>query len=67
MSAERHALVFGASGFIGRWLVVELASQGVRVTAAVRSSASADELDDLAAGARRYQRHRQRPGRLRRR
>ena len=41
----RHALVFGASGFIGRWLVVELASQGVRVTAAVRSEASADQLN----------------------
>ena len=45
MSAPRHALVFGASGFIGRWLVVELVSQGVRVTPAVRSATSADELE----------------------
>ena len=45
MSATRHALVFGASGFIGRWLAVELVSQSVRVTAAVRSTASADELE----------------------
>ena len=44
--ATRHALVFGASGFIGRWLVVELASQGVQVTAAVRSEDSADQLND---------------------
>lgn len=40
----RHALVFGATGFLGRWLIVELASQGVLVTAAVRSAESADQL-----------------------
>lgn len=45
MSAARHALVFGASGFIGRWLVAELASQGVQVTSVVRSEASAEELN----------------------
>jgi nucleoside-diphosphate-sugar epimerase len=43
--SARHALVFGATGFIGRWLVVELVAQGVRVTAAVRSETSADELN----------------------
>lgn len=41
---DRHALVFGATGFLGRWLIVELASQGVPVTAAVRSAGSADQL-----------------------
>jgi dihydroflavonol-4-reductase len=45
VTAERHALVFGASGFIGRWLVVELAAHGVRVTAAVRSEESGAALD----------------------
>ncbi|WP_183098715.1 alpha/beta fold hydrolase [Nocardioides pelophilus] len=59
MSAERHALVFGASGFIGRWLARELLSQGVRVTIAVRSETSGDQVDvwlrehGHAAGARR--------------
>lgn len=42
---RRHALVFGASGFLGRWLILELATQGVQVTAAVRSAASADHLN----------------------
>jgi dihydroflavonol-4-reductase len=36
--------VFGASGFIGRWLVKELLGQGVPTTAAVRSPASARRL-----------------------
>lgn len=36
----RHALVFGATGFIGRHLVLELARSGVRVTTATRSDAS---------------------------
>lgn len=40
MTAPRTALVFGASGFIGRWLVRELLSQGVSVVAAVRSASS---------------------------
>ncbi|WP_426999116.1 NAD-dependent epimerase/dehydratase family protein [Pseudarthrobacter sp. N5] len=40
MTASRTALVFGASGFIGRWLVRELLLQGVAVVAAVRSAGS---------------------------
>ena len=40
----RTALVFGASGFIGRWLVKELLAQGIATTAAVRSSASGGRL-----------------------
>ncbi|MHA6668208.1 SDR family oxidoreductase [Homoserinimonas sp. A447] len=36
MTADRRALVIGASGFIGRWLVKELLEQGVDVTVAVR-------------------------------
>ena len=38
---HRSALVFGASGFVGRWLVKELLDQGVPTTAAMRSIASA--------------------------
>lgn len=38
---QRSALVFGASGFLGRWLVKELLDQDVHLTAAVRSAASA--------------------------
>jgi len=45
MDSGRHALVFGATGFIGRWLVVELAAQGVPVTVAVRSETSAAGLN----------------------
>lgn len=41
---QRTALVFGASGFLGRWLVKELLDQGVRTTAAVRSAASGGAL-----------------------
>ena len=41
---SRAALVFGASGFIGRWLVKELLGQGVATVAAVRSPASARQL-----------------------
>jgi nucleoside-diphosphate-sugar epimerase len=37
---QRTAVVFGASGFIGRWLVKELLDQGVPTTAVVRSTAS---------------------------
>ncbi|GGK32855.1 SDR family oxidoreductase [Nocardia camponoti] len=40
MTVERHALVFGASGFIGRHLIVALDRAGVRVTAATRSADS---------------------------
>ena len=41
---RRTAVVVGASGFIGRWLVKELVSQGVRTTAVVRSETSAAHL-----------------------
>ncbi|MHA7262874.1 SDR family oxidoreductase [Arthrobacter sp. TMN-37] len=37
MDSRRHALVFGATGFIGRWLVKELLDQGIPTTAAVRT------------------------------
>jgi nucleoside-diphosphate-sugar epimerase len=37
---SRHALVFGASGLVGRHLVLTLAEAGVEVTAAVRSGES---------------------------
>lgn len=43
MSAEsrpRHALIFGASGLIGRHLVMTLAKSGAKVTAAVRTTES---------------------------
>jgi nucleoside-diphosphate-sugar epimerase len=40
MSAERHALIFGATGFIGRHVALELGRAGVRVTAASRSEES---------------------------
>ena len=36
----RHALVFGASGLVGRHLVLTLAEAGANVTAAVRSAES---------------------------
>ena len=36
----RHALVFGASGFVGRHLVLALSRESTTVTAAVRSEAS---------------------------
>ncbi|SCG40007.1 alpha/beta fold hydrolase [Micromonospora coxensis] len=42
--ADRRALVFGATGFLGRWLIVELTAQGIPVTAAVRGADSADRL-----------------------
>ena len=40
----RAALVFGASGFIGRWLTMELLNRGVATTVAVRSDSSATGL-----------------------
>lgn len=40
MSTPRHALVFGASGLIGRHLVMTLAKSGAKVTAAVRTAES---------------------------
>lgn len=42
--ASRQALVFGASGLIGRHLVLTLAQAGANVTAAVRSEASAERV-----------------------
>ncbi len=36
MKSNRHALVFGATGFIGKWLTRELLDQGIPTTAAVR-------------------------------
>ncbi|WP_052226738.1 alpha/beta fold hydrolase [Microbacterium mangrovi] len=43
--SPRHALVFGASGLIGRYLVLALAEAGADVTAAVRTAASGARLD----------------------
>ncbi|OFI39286.1 NAD-dependent epimerase [Arthrobacter sp. SW1] len=40
----RHALVFGASGLIGRHLVLTLAKAGAHVTAAVRNAASGERV-----------------------
>jgi dihydroflavonol-4-reductase len=37
MKTNRHALVFGATGFIGRWLTKELLDQGIPTTAALRN------------------------------
>ncbi|MCI0156492.1 alpha/beta fold hydrolase [Leifsonia shinshuensis] len=37
---SRHALVFGASGLVGRHLVLTLAAAGAKVTAAVRNAES---------------------------
>ncbi|GAA0343386.1 alpha/beta fold hydrolase [Actinoallomurus spadix] len=39
-AADRHALVFGATGFIGRHLVLALGRAGVRVSTATRNPAS---------------------------
>jgi nucleoside-diphosphate-sugar epimerase/pimeloyl-ACP methyl ester carboxylesterase len=41
----RHALVFGASGLVGRHLILALAAAGANVTAAVRSAESAARLE----------------------
>ena len=38
---SRHALIFGATGLVGRHLILALAGDGARVTAAVRSATSA--------------------------
>lgn len=43
--APRHALVFGASGLIGRHLVLALAHAGAQVTAAVRSAESGTRVE----------------------
>ena len=41
----RHALVFGASGLVGRHLVLTLAAAGARVTAAVRTAESGARME----------------------
>lgn len=48
--APRHALVFGASGLIGRHLILALVQAGARVTATVRSSGSAAKLQQWLRG-----------------
>ncbi|WP_369149050.1 alpha/beta fold hydrolase [Streptomyces sp. R44] len=47
---ERHALVLGASGFIGRHVVLALGRAGVRVSAAARSHESHQRLAQWLAG-----------------
>ncbi|MDD7836459.1 SDR family oxidoreductase [Paenarthrobacter sp. AB444] len=47
--SSRHALVFGATGHIGKWLVRELLMQDVTVTAAVRTGHSFQKLTDWLA------------------
>ncbi|MGQ7310610.1 alpha/beta fold hydrolase [Microbacterium arabinogalactanolyticum] len=42
---SRHALVFGASGLIGRHLILSLAASGAEVTAAVRSADSGARIE----------------------
>ncbi|MGN7977038.1 alpha/beta fold hydrolase [Microbacterium sp. 22195] len=42
---SRHALVFGASGLIGRHLILSLAAAGAEVTAAVRSADSGARIE----------------------
>ncbi|SEI77650.1 Thioester reductase domain-containing protein [Arthrobacter sp. yr096] len=44
--SSRHALVFGATGHIGQWLVRELLQQGVTVSVAVRTEHSFRRLAD---------------------
>ncbi|SHN74103.1 alpha/beta fold hydrolase [Cryptosporangium aurantiacum] len=44
MSADRHALVFGATGLVGRHVVLALGRDGVRVSTAGRSAASSARL-----------------------
>jgi nucleoside-diphosphate-sugar epimerase/pimeloyl-ACP methyl ester carboxylesterase len=43
--SSRHALVFGASGLVGRHLVLALAAAGAEVTAAVRTPESGARLE----------------------
>jgi len=42
---NRHALVFGASGLVGRHMVLTLAEAGARVTAAVRTAESGTRVE----------------------
>lgn len=46
----RNALVFGATGFIGRWLVKELLGRGIATTAAVRDLSRSTRLTDWLTG-----------------
>jgi dihydroflavonol-4-reductase len=46
VSTQRTALVFGATGFIGRWLTAQLLGERMEVVAAVRSATSAERLLD---------------------
>ncbi|MEV4111268.1 alpha/beta fold hydrolase [Nonomuraea sp. NPDC049695] len=48
-AANRHALVFGATGFVGRHLILALDEAGVRVTAATRDSGSGVRLGEWLA------------------
>jgi nucleoside-diphosphate-sugar epimerase/pimeloyl-ACP methyl ester carboxylesterase len=48
----RHALVFGASGLVGRHLILTLAEAGVEVTAAVRTAESGARLERWLAAHR---------------
>ena len=43
----KGAIVTGANGFVGGWLVRELSQQGVRTYAVVRDSKKADKIRDL--------------------
>lgn len=40
----KHAIVTGATGFLGRWLVQELLGQGIAVTAVIRDSSCASSV-----------------------
>ena len=45
-TAARHALVFGASGLVGRHLMLALANAGAEVTAAVRTAESGERVQE---------------------
>ena len=49
MNTARHALVFGATGLLGRHLVLALDQAGIRVTAATRSPDSFTRLSSWLA------------------
>ena len=50
MNTARRALVFGATGLLGRHLVLALDQAGIRVTAATRSPDSFTRLSSWLAG-----------------
>ncbi|MFJ8856526.1 NAD-dependent epimerase/dehydratase family protein [Streptomyces sp. NPDC102437] len=62
---DRHALVLGASGLIGRHLVLALGQAGVRVSTASRSHESYQRLNSVAGRARVRPGPDRPPGRLR--